>query len=301
MASTGSDADLEAVVVALRREKDLGGRIGRVLRRTFDQLYDGQHTGRYRWDQLYKTEKTHCGTLVEINLQREFKFGDGTDLDYRIAGVEVDCKYSQSLGGWMVPPEAQGRLCLLVWGDDHESTWSAGLVRALPDYLNKKPNRDRKRTLNTAGRDAIRWLFERATLPGNALLRLRADDVTVIFAHESGQQRLNELFRRALGLVVGRSVVATVARQDDYMKRVRESGGAREFLRSEGIVILGDYAAHRRIAVALQLPVPGPGEFVSVRLAPAAASQPGVAIDGRRWRVAQGADCACIAPQLPKV
>jgi hypothetical protein len=26
---------------------------------------------------LYKTEKTHFGTLVEINLQREFGFADG--------------------------------------------------------------------------------------------------------------------------------------------------------------------------------------------------------------------------------
>ncbi len=38
------------------------------------------------WDQLFKTEKTHCGTLVEINLHREFKFQDGTKLDYQIAG-----------------------------------------------------------------------------------------------------------------------------------------------------------------------------------------------------------------------
>ena len=47
-----------------------------------DQLYDGQRTGRYRWDQLRKTEKTHCGTLVEINMQREFLFEDGSKLDF---------------------------------------------------------------------------------------------------------------------------------------------------------------------------------------------------------------------------
>ena len=49
-------------------------KVAKVLRRTYDMLLDGQHTGRYRWDQLLKTEKTHFGTLVEINLQRAFGF-----------------------------------------------------------------------------------------------------------------------------------------------------------------------------------------------------------------------------------
>ncbi len=47
-------------------------------------LLDGQHTGRYRWDQLHKTEKTHFGTLVEINLQRAFGFDDGMTMDFAI-------------------------------------------------------------------------------------------------------------------------------------------------------------------------------------------------------------------------
>ena len=44
-----------------------GERTAAVFRATYDQLYDGQHTGRFRWSQLYKTEKTHFGTLLEIN------------------------------------------------------------------------------------------------------------------------------------------------------------------------------------------------------------------------------------------
>jgi hypothetical protein len=85
-------------------------KIARVLRRTYDMLLDGQHTGRYRWDQLYKTEKTHFGTLVEINLQRAFGFADGQSMDFAIRGIDVDCKYSQSRGDWMIPPEAMGQL-----------------------------------------------------------------------------------------------------------------------------------------------------------------------------------------------
>lgn len=108
-----ADRELNLVCTEILEMDPQGERIGTILRQTLDQLYDGQHTGRYRWDQLHKTEKTHCGTLVEINLHREFGFEDGATMDYRIGGVDVDCKYSQSIGGWMIPLEAMGHLCLL--------------------------------------------------------------------------------------------------------------------------------------------------------------------------------------------
>jgi hypothetical protein len=83
------DPELQALANAFRALDPDGKRTAKVLRETIDQLYDGQRTGRYRWDQLYKTEKTHCGTLVEINLQREFRFEDGVILDYSIVDLEV--------------------------------------------------------------------------------------------------------------------------------------------------------------------------------------------------------------------
>ena len=113
----------------------------------------------------------------------------------------------------------------------------------------------------------MRWLYARAPLQENALIRLPERDVAAIFASASGQQRVNELFRRAQRMRVSRTVVATVAMQDDYMKRVRGGGGARDQLRAEGIVIFGDYAGDQVLASALGLPRPGPGEFVSARLA----------------------------------
>lgn len=93
------------MVAYIRAQDPNGERIAGVLRETIDQLYDGQRTGRYKWEQLYKTEKTHCGSLVEINLQREFCYGDGKTLDFLIGGVEVDYKYSQTCGKWMIPPK----------------------------------------------------------------------------------------------------------------------------------------------------------------------------------------------------
>ena len=50
------------------------------------------------------------GTLVEINLQRKFGFEDGDTTDYRIARIEVDCKYSMTYGGWELPPEVMTSL-----------------------------------------------------------------------------------------------------------------------------------------------------------------------------------------------
>ena len=237
------------------------------IRGALDMLLDGQHTGRYRWDQLHKTEKTHAGTLVEIALARALGLADGTALDYTIAGADVDCKFSCRLGGWMIPPEAEGKLLLLVQASDEDGTWSAGLLRAAGENLRPAGNRDRKRALSERGRAAVRWLHDRAPLQENALIRLPERDVAAIFALPSGQQRVNELFRRAQRMRVSRTVVATVAMQDDYMKRVRGGGGARDQLHAEGIVIFGDYAGDQVLASALGLPRPGPGEFVSARLA----------------------------------
>jgi hypothetical protein len=282
------DSALLEVVLTLREADPRGSRIANVLRETFDQLYDGGRTGRYRWDQLFKTEKTHFGTLVEINLQREFRFDDGLKLDYRIAGHEVDAKYSQDLWRWMLPPEAVGELCLVVSASDKLSTFSAGVVRATLDRLSPGSNRDAKKNLSLAGRDAVVWLHREAPMPPNVLLQLPPSDVEAVFAQRSGQQKVNELFRRATGQRVSRAAVETVARQRDPMKRVRANGGARQHLAPEGIAIFGgDYRWQREVAVHLGLPGPGEGEFVSCYLARAddASDHPRVELGGQGWHI----------------
>ena len=141
------DPGLTAVEAELRDLDPTGVIVARVIRDTLDQIYDGQHTGRWDYSQLYKTEKTHVGTLIEINLQRQFGFSDGDSTDYRIANVEVDCKYSMRYGGWELPPEAIGHVCLLVTADDHRSSWTAGLIRVQESLLRARSNRDAKRQL----------------------------------------------------------------------------------------------------------------------------------------------------------
>jgi hypothetical protein len=295
-----TDLELAAVACALHAADPDGFLMALAIRRALDMLLDGQHTGRYRWAQLHKTEQTHAGALAEISIQRVLGLADGSVLDYKIAGCDVDCKFSHRMGGWTIPPEAVGKLLLVVQASDDEGTWSAGLVRATPDVLRSGGSRDHKRALNDQGRSGVRWLHPRAPLPENALLRLSERAVVSVMSQGSGQQRVNELFRRALGIRVSRTVVATVARQDDYMKRVRDGGGARGQLRAEGIVIFGDHAADQGLAVALGLPKPGAGEFVSARLTRGSRITRAIRLDGSDWTLATSADPVEPAPSLPR-
>ena len=301
-----NDPELRAVADELAAHDPDGTRVAKVLRRTYDMLLDGQHTGRYRWDQLYKTEKTHFGTLVEINLQREFEFADGKAMDFAICGIDVDCKYSQDRAEWMIPPEAVGQIILGLWASDDQGKWSLGLVRA-DDHLltSSRGNRDLKRRLSAAGRATVTWLFQGGELPENALLRIPPADVQRIFGcSRFGTKRVDMLFRLAQQRVISRTVVATVAQQEDYMKRVRGNGGSRSSLRPEGIVIIGHYESHRRIAQALGVPAPGPGESVSVRLARRRSchgESPFVTVDTQDWVVARADDPAETAPLLPEI
>ncbi|MEU2200617.1 NaeI family type II restriction endonuclease [Isoptericola sp. NPDC019482] len=271
------DPARDSVVQEMQRLDPGGAKTAQVLRNTFDQLYDGVRTQRYRWDQLFKTEKTHFGTLVEINLQREFEYADGVKLDYCIAGHDVDAKYSQALGGWMLPPEAVGELCMVVTASDQKSKFSIGVVRASEELLNGGKNRDAKRTLSLAGRATIAWLQQDADLPPNILLHMPQADVDAVFAAGAGTSRISELFRRTAGHVVGRAAVATVAAQLDVTRRVRGGqSGSRDPLADEGIVVLGGaYDWQREAARDLGLPVPRRTEYVAGHVAPATPDWPG--------------------------
>lgn len=294
------DAGVVAVVRKLRELDPDGSRMAKVFRATFDQLYDGQHTGRYSVDQLFKTEKTHFGTLIEINLQRELKFEDGDVLDFKIAGLEVDCKYSHT-GAWMLPIESFEQIVLVTQANDQKSVWSAGVVRVTVENRRTSENRDKKTGLNTHGRSKITWLFKDAPMQPNALLQLPAEVVTEIMSGRSGQARLNELFRRATNRRLSRNIVATVAQQDDYMKRVRDNGGSRGALRPEGYLILGgDYKVQRNLAEALGAAIPEPGELVSIQVIPTSPAD-GAQIGDSFWRLAGEEEPVTVpAPVVPR-
>lgn len=290
----------------IMQEADPGGeRLSRVFRQSFDQAYDGVNTGRYRPEDLSKTESAHIGSLVEINIQREFKdlIGDGTAMDYMIDGHDVDCKYSKLPYGWMIPNETLGHYAMVCHANDRASTWRVGFVKVTEDILTLGGNRDQKRTIKAAAREGISWAWFDADLVPNTLLQLDPDTASHIMEPKSGQERLNRLFRNATGRIIPRGTVATVAMQKDYMKRVRSNGGARSRLQPEGIIILGDYNYHQEIAKNLGLPIPKKGDFLSVRVVQCGKDDPRrkVRLAQRYWAVAATDDPVEMAPKVPHV
>lgn len=282
--------DLSRVQRAVKRADPDGRKFGAAIRRTYDMLLDGVNTGRYRWEQLNKAEKAHCEALVKVNVQRAFDFTDGEVQDYLIGGVEVGFRFSQEFGEWVIPPEAAGRVLLVVWANDLEGDFSVGLVRAETDLLTPRDRRTRTQTLTPLGLRQIMPLAKRQPLPNNVLLRLSKADEAAVMKPAKAQARVNELFRRAQRQKISRVALATVARQAGFLRRVNKGLG------KEGIVILGPYKNHQEIAKQLGVPIPGKGEYVSVRLVQ---RSPGALIDGRQWTVARTRDPVVIAPTLP--
>ncbi|CAL9456137.1 NaeI family type II restriction endonuclease [Streptomyces sp. enrichment culture] len=298
-----NDPDLEEVVSWFKAQANLEKRFGQSLRQAIDEVLDGQRTGRFNIAELEKTEKTYLGTKVEIILRAEFDLGRGQNMDYSIVGHQVDSKFT--IGeNWTIPHEADGHICLLTKANDHKSTFDVGLIRIHDSLLNIGRNRDGKRSLSAAGRAAVHWITRGGKLPENILLGLPAEERTAILPAargrrgrgNGGQTRTNELFRRVQKRLINRNTVLTVAQQDDSPKRVRD---ARNHLRPEGIMILGDMKRHPHIARDLGLPVPDKGSWVSVRVTEAAelpADRRTTCIDGRHYAVWQDGDPEVPAP-----
>ncbi len=322
--------DLAPFVEWFNNQPEARERFRWALRDSLDELLDGQRTGRWAYQHLTKTEKTYLGTAVEVNLTREFDIANGADLDWSIAGLDIDCKFSKDLGGWEIPMEMYlcaehgergGRAnhaAVVTWMDDDTSQWSAGIVRITDERLRWKNeldansgrvrayNRDNKRKLSAGAKSEVYWLWGglQADLPTNLLRHLAAEARERILTaslprrRSSGQQRLNQLFREVQDRIVGRQAVLTVGQQDDSPKRARD---ARKHLRPQGIVVLGHQGAHPHAARALELPVPIKGEWISTRLVPVSPDdpRPKFSLDGQFWARAHGNEPEHPAPDLP--
>lgn len=212
---------------------DLLGIVGRAIRKSFDEVIDGPRTGRYRIEQLEKTEKTYIGTKVEIVLRTELGLERGHVLDNLIRGYEVDTKFTVG-STWMIPREAMNQLCLLAAGDDNNGRCGLGILRMVPEVLTNGANQDGKKSVSAHGRGQITWLAQ-GPMPRNFMLDLPEDARATIMSASSGRQAIWELFRNATGRLIPRSVIEQVAQQKDAAKRARES---KAVLAKEGIQVL---------------------------------------------------------------
>jgi hypothetical protein len=315
--------DLQPQISYFEGAADARERFRWTLRDSLDELLDGQRTGRWCYQHLMKTEKTYLGTAIEINLTREFEITEGDDLDWRIHNAEVDCKFSRNLGEWEIPMEMY--ICVdhgtqsgkanhpaaLVWFNDDNCEWAAGLLRITDDRLRWRKdkagnpvrayNRDNKRRIAENALSEIYWLWGglQKDLPPNLFLHLPPTTrAAILRERSSGQGRVNDLFRHVQGRLIERQAVLTAGQQDDAPKRARD---ARIHLRPDGIIVLGHEEPHRRIAASLELPTPHKGSWISVRVVPTAHRDAGrFLLDGKWWAKASELDRVLGAPSFPK-
>ncbi|MGW7581966.1 NaeI family type II restriction endonuclease [Kitasatospora sp. NPDC054768] len=285
-----ADPELEHLVRELTRLDPAGSRIAGVIESAGDYLLDGGRTGRYEWRQLEKAEKVLFGSTVRRLMQREFGLTDDTGhLDFTLDGIGFDLKWTLLRSGmWLFGPELVGSLCVVAEADDRTGKYSYGVIRLQPEHLRESYNRDRRSPLTRQGRDAIRWIRLNGDFRTGVLQQLTEEDREAVLGQDTGPRRLIELFRRAQGRRLTRSDLATVCRAPDPMRRLRETLPR---LRREGILVTAGHFGDRSVLTGLGIPEPRPGEWVSMRLAPAEGGPgPVIDIDGTPWRRARPED-----------
>ena len=209
------------------------------FRSAIDEVIDTARTGRFFLKQLEKTEKTYLGTKFEILLRDWLQVPKGIILDLMVGGREVDVKSTTGGGsGWMIPREAIDQFCILLRINEVTSRCAVGLVRARPDYLRAGRNQDQKTSFSSAGTANIWWLVSDFPYTPNFWTLISDDMRDRIMGSGKGTKRLATLFEHCLSLPISRVQVAAIAAQDDFMKRLRRNGGARDVLAPKGIAIL---------------------------------------------------------------
>ncbi|WP_406727850.1 NaeI family type II restriction endonuclease [Streptomyces sp. GD-15H] len=217
-------------------------RMGAIIRKATDEIIATSRTRRWTLDQCNDQEKGYLGVNIENIVRDEYQLNEGSvGMDFDVRGVDVDCKWSRNFGGWQIPPEAVGHICLLVHGDDVTGEMAVGLLRVREEIL-VGGNRDLKRTIQSpGGMSEISWLVRRgdARLPENFLMSLRKQDRDAILAPRSGDARALELFKRCEGMVIHRHTIVSIGQQVDEARRFR--GETRSKLLEEGFEVLNGH------------------------------------------------------------
>ena len=242
--------------------------VGEILRDCIDRVIQTPKTGRRLYEELQNTEKTYIGTCVEIDLRSELGFSRGKVQDLKIGGREVDIKFT-GRKAWMMPPEAVGHICILISANEERASYSVGLIVARADYLTLGANRDAKKTISREGRGNIHWMLVDAGYERNFWLTVSREAAERIASGRTGNERMVTLFREVQDRPIRRKVIADVAGQLDFTRRIRADGpsGTRNKLASEGIVVLtGTSARDRELMNRLGLPAVGATEYLAHRL-----------------------------------
>lgn len=218
-----------------------------ILRTAIDEVVDAPRTGRFLLEETEKTEKTYLGTKVEILIRAYLGFPKGAVLDMDIHGTEVDIKNTMA-SNWSIPKENVGRLAMLIRLSERFAACDVGVAQLRDSYLNPGSNQDLKRGVSVAGQANVWWLLRKHPYPVNFWQLLSASQRQALLRAGSGTARIAALFELVQRRPISRTQVQALARQHDYMKRLRRNGGARDILAPKGIALLS--GAYDQVAIA---------------------------------------------------
>jgi hypothetical protein len=241
------------------------------VRDAVDFVLDPVRTARTRVTELDNVEKTFIGLKLEHFLRDLLDVPKGLR-DLEIAGMDVDIKNTVR-DNWSIPIETyrNSEPCLLMAvNDDTYHCW-LGIIVAKSEYLRPGANRDSKKGVSTTGKENILWLVEGAPFPKSRFSELDMNRFREIRKIRGGSKRATIFFSENVGKPIHRSVIhALLYPQDDYMKRLRANGGARDKLRKKGIALLsGNYDS----ALIKMLSLPDTAKDEMISFAPTTASE----------------------------
>lgn len=253
-----------AILSSCGGEQALAAALPTLIADAVDFVVDPVRTARTLISDLDNVEKTFIGLKIEHFLRDFLDFPKGIR-DLKIGDMDVDVKTTVR-NTWMIPPETfrNSEACLLILTATERRYCSMGLIVAREDYLNA-PNRDGKRSVKSDAFSDILWLVEREPLPESRWSIVDMTRFRELRKIKGGAIRAAAFFRENLGVVIHRSILqGLLFDQKDYMKRIRDNGGAKDILVAENIAILS--GAYRRDPIkALGLPKCERDEFVSFK------------------------------------
>lgn len=224
-----------------------------LLRTAIDEVIDAPRTGRYLLSETEKTEKTYLGTKVEILFRSFLKFPRGSVLDMNVKGAECDIKNTMG-SNWSIPRENVGRPAVLIRSKEITARCDVGVAVLHDAYLNPGVNQDQKRGISAAGMANVWWLLRDHPYPVNFWQLLTDAQRRALVKAGGGTARIAALFELVQRRPISRTQIQALARQHDYMKRIRRNGGARDLLAPKGIAILSgvyDQEPIKRLSLGL--------------------------------------------------
>lgn len=235
-----------------------------LIRSAIEFVIDPVRTGRTQVADLVNVEKTFIGLKIEHFVRDMLDVPPGIR-DLHIDGMDVDVKNTVK-DTWMIPPETfrDESPVLVIASDDATQRCWLGLLKTRQQYL-AQPNRDQKRAVLSRALQHVMWLVEAEPLPKNHWVGLDMARFRELRKMSGGTKRACQFFKENLRVPIHRSVVeALLFDQKDYMKRLRENGGARDALKKEGIVLLsGSYDS--KVISSLELTDTARDEFIAAK------------------------------------